>query len=52
MILKQCDTCKARTAHSRRQWAEEGEQVTIRTEYACTECGTIYTVDSDFLPNE
>jgi 5-methylcytosine-specific restriction endonuclease McrA len=52
MILKQCDTCQIRTAHNRRQWAEEDERVTIRTEYTCTECGTVYTIDNEFLPNE
>jgi uncharacterized protein with PIN domain len=52
MILKQCDTCKGRTVHLREQWAEEEEHVTIRTDYICTRCGTIYTVDNEFLPNE
>lgn len=52
MIIKQCDTCKVRTVHSRRQWAEEEERVTILTEYTCTECGTVHTIDNEFLPNE
>lgn len=52
MIIKQCDTCKVRTAHNRRQWAEEDNRVTILTEYTCTEFGTVYTIDNEFLLNE
>jgi len=49
MILRDCDTCERLTDHSRRQWAEtEDSAVTIRTEYACTDCGTVITKSQQF----
>jgi RNase P subunit RPR2 len=49
MILRDCDTCERRTVQNRRQRAEgENGQPVIRTEYTCTECGTIETNLQEF----
>lgn len=50
MIIRRCDTCEQPTDQDRRQWAEsEDGCVTIRTEYTCTECGTIETNTEKYL---
>jgi len=44
MILRDCDTCEQRTDQDRRQIARtDSGQPVIRTEYTCTECGTVET---------
>jgi hypothetical protein len=49
MILRECETCERRTDQDRRQRAEtEDSAVTIRTEYACTECGSVEICEKTF----
>jgi hypothetical protein len=52
MILRDCDTCYRRTDHDREQWAEADGDVTIRTEYTCTRCGTVDTKTQTFPTDE
>jgi uncharacterized Zn finger protein len=49
MILRECDTCERRTVQNRRQRTEgENGQAVIRTEYTCTNCGTVTTKSQQF----